>query len=84
MRSLIRKCSPLFLAAALVSPVLITGCSTPARYYDASHSDYHDWDHNETVNYNRWEQENHRDHQDFSKRSDADQKDYWNWRHTQK
>jgi hypothetical protein len=83
MRSLIRKFGPFLLAAAVVSPVLTVGCATPARYYDASHSDYHVWDSNEAANYNRWEQEGHRDHQDFNKRSDGDQKDYWTWRHNQ-
>jgi hypothetical protein len=53
-------------------------------YYDPYYHDYHRWDNHETVYYSQWETSTHRDHQDFNKRSDADKKEYWDWRHTQK
>ena len=83
MRSLFRHFAPLLLAGALASPMLMTGCATHVRYYDPYYSDYHVRDHHEVVYYNRWEHDTHRDHQDFNKRSDADKKEYWTWRHNQ-
>ncbi len=80
MRSLFKHFAPLLLAAALAFPVLMTGCATHVRYYDPYYNDYHVWDH-EVVYYNQWEHDTHREHQDFKKRSDADKKEYWTWRH---
>ncbi|MGA2335946.1 MAG: hypothetical protein WBQ19_20095 [Terriglobales bacterium] len=71
------------LAAILASPVLITGCATHVRYYDPYYNDYHAWNHHEVVYYNQWEHDTHREHQDFNKRSDAEKKEYWTWRHNQ-
>ncbi|MGA9802802.1 MAG: hypothetical protein WA383_04100 [Terriglobales bacterium] len=71
------------LAAILASPVLITGCATHVRYYDPCYNDYHAWNHHEVVYYNQWEHDTHREHQDFNKRSDAEKKEYWTWRHNQ-
>jgi hypothetical protein len=82
MRSLLKNLGPFLLAAALVSPVLITGCATPAQSYDSDHSDYHTWDRNEVVKYSQWEHDTHRDHQDFAKRNDAEQKEYYTWSHS--
>lgn len=82
MRSLLKNLSPFLLAAALASSVLIAGCATHARYYDSYHSDYHTWDHNEVVYYSQWEHDTHRNHQDFAKRNEAEQKEYYNWRHS--
>jgi hypothetical protein len=84
VRSLFRQFAPLLLAAALASPMFISsGCAAHTRYYDASHNDYHDWNHDEVVHYNQWEHDTHRDHQDFNKRSDSDKQEYWTWRHNQ-
>jgi hypothetical protein len=83
MRLLLRNAAPLLLAVALASPVLIGGCAEHVRYYDADHADYHTWNHGEVVYYDRWEHETHRDHQDFSHRSDSDKKEYYTWRHNQ-
>ena len=83
MRSLFRQVGSLVLAAAVASPALLTGCAAHVRYYDAGYNDYHAWDHNEVVYYSRWENEGHREHREFNKRSDAE-KEYWSWRHNQK
>jgi len=61
----------------------MTGCAAHVRYYDAGYGDYHTWDHHEVVYYNNWEHETHRDHQDFTKRSDSEKKEYYTWRHNQ-
>jgi hypothetical protein len=60
---------------ALASPLMMTGCegrvSTGYRVYDPGYRDYHTWD------------DNHKEHQDFRKRSKDEQKQYWDWRHNQ-
>jgi len=38
----------------------------------------------ETIYCSRWENQSHREHRDFKKRSEAEQKEYWAWRHNQK
>ena len=78
-----RYIGSILLAAALVaSPVVFSGCAARVRVYDDDHHDYHRWDHNEVVYYQRWEVDTHRDHRDFDKRSDDEKKEYWNWRHS--
>ena len=77
----------LLLGAALVSPVIITGCaahvSAGYRVYDPYYSDYHTWGPDEDVYYRRWESERHYEHKDFKKQSKDRQKEYWTWRHSQ-
>jgi hypothetical protein len=34
----------------------------------------------ETVNYNQWEHETHREHRDLNQRTDAEQREYSEWR----
>lgn len=75
-----KRFASLSLAAAFASTLLMSGCAVHARVYDPYYHDYHARDH-ETVYYNQWEHDSHRDHVDFNKRSDADKKDYWTWRH---
>jgi hypothetical protein len=77
-----RYLTSLLLAATLVSPVIFSGCAAHVQYYDADHHDYHHWDNNEVVYYQRWEVETHRNHVDFAKRNDDEKKEYWNWRHS--
>jgi hypothetical protein len=77
-----RHLRSLLLVAALVSPAMISGCSAHVRVYDAEYHDYHVWDHREVVYYQQWETETHREHRDFDRRSDADKREYWKWRHS--
>ena len=81
MRSRLRKLVPLVFAAAIALPVFTTGCAVHARVYDPYYHDYHPWG-GETVYYNQWEHDTHRDHVDFDKRNDADKKAYWDYRHS--
>ncbi|HEX4032251.1 MAG TPA: hypothetical protein VHX20_17940 [Terracidiphilus sp.] len=80
MRSLSRNIASLLLAAACISPVFMAGCAVHARVYDPYYHDYHPWG-GETVYYQQWEHDTHRQHEDFKHRNKADQKDYWTWRH---
>jgi hypothetical protein len=78
-----RAIASLLFAGALFVPVVFSGCAAHASYrvYDSGHEDYHVWDGNEGVYYQRWEVETHRDHRDFNRRNGDEQKEYWNWRH---
>jgi hypothetical protein len=82
MGLLLRKSTLILLGAAFAAPLLTTGCEAHARAYDPYYGDYHVWS-GETAYYGRWEHDTHRDHMDFNKRSDADKKSYWDWRHQQ-
>jgi hypothetical protein len=76
------------VAAALVLPVIYTGCAAHVgvgvgyRAYDPYYRDYHVWDDHERVYYNQWTAETHRDsHRDYHKMKKEEQKQYWDWRH---
>lgn len=52
------------------------------RAYDPYYTDYHVWNGDEEVYYQRWAVENHHDpHRDFRRLPAAEQKEYWTWRH---
>jgi hypothetical protein len=77
-----RYLSSLLLATAFLAPAVTTACGPHEyRVYDPYHNDYHHWDSHETVYYNQWTVENHRDNRDFRKLNKDDQKQYWDWRH---
>jgi hypothetical protein len=82
MRIWFRNLASLALAAAVASPVLMTGCAVHARVYDPYYRDYHAWS-VETPYDEQWERDSHRDHRDFNKRNSDEQKEYWDWRHKQ-
>jgi hypothetical protein len=78
--------SSLLLAAAFASSLAGIGCAdhhaVGVRVYDPYYTDYHVWNNDEVVYYNRWAAENHRDeHRDFRKLNKEEQKEYWTWRH---
>jgi hypothetical protein len=85
MRFLFRHLTSTLLAAALISPAIITGCaarvSTGYRVHDGYYNDDHVWDDNEVGFYARWEGETHRGHRDFRRRSHGEQQEYFKWRH---
>ena len=81
MRTALRIIAPALLFATFTSAVLVTGCEAHVRVYDPYYHDYHPWG-GEVTYYQSWEHDTHRDHQDFNKRSSADQKEYWDWRHS--
>lgn len=83
MRLSIGFFAPLLFSAALATSLFTAGCAVHARVYDGYNGDYHRWNGHEVVYYNQWEHSTHRDHVDFEKRNQADQKAYWQWRHNQ-
>ena len=83
MRSSSLRCfTSLLVAFATAVPLTCSGCAARANVYDPYYHDYHAWP-AEQGYYVQWETETHRDHRDFNKRSDADKKAYWDWRHNQ-
>jgi hypothetical protein len=81
MRRLPTCIGSLFLAAALLTPVLSTGCSTHENVYDESHGDTHKWDDHEETVYKGYLSDNHKDYTPINQASKSDQKSYWDWRH---
>lgn len=79
MRSISRSFTPVLLAAALIAPVL-TGCAVHARVYDSYDHDYRSWPAEQSY-YVQWENNTHRHHEKFKKRSKDEQSQYWQWRH---
>ena len=73
----------LAVAGAFVGVTLLSGCAEHARYrvYDPDYHDYHRWDRGEQGYYVRWEDETHRRHEDFRRRDQREQEEYWEWRH---
>jgi hypothetical protein len=78
-----RFLSSSLLAVALASSVAGIACEHHAyRVYDPYYTDYHVWNNDEVVYYNRWSVETHRDpHRDFRQLNKDEQKEYWTWRH---
>jgi hypothetical protein len=48
----------------------------PSPYYN----DYHVWNNDEVVYYNRWRVKTHRPDVDFRRLRRDDQREYWRWR----
>jgi len=71
------------LGAALISSLAGMACEHHYyRVYDPYYTDYHEWNDQEVVYYQRWCAETHRDpHRDFRRISKDEQKEYWTWRH---
>jgi hypothetical protein len=78
----LKRClQQILLAGVFVLPVSITACAVHARYYDPVYADYHAWSPGERAYYTRWEADSHHTHQDYEKRPEAEQREYWTWRH---
>ena len=71
----------IFLAAALIAPVAITGCSRTTDVYDSAHGDHHTWDDHEETVYKGYLSDNHKDYKPIQQASPDEQKSYWDWRH---
>ncbi len=77
-----RKIWSVLLAAAIASPVLLTGCAAHRRVYDGYDHAYVQWG-VESPYYRQWEDQTHRHHERYEKRSHQEQQEYWQWRHQQ-
>ena len=75
-----RSLSPLAIAAVLLaSSLLASACAARAPAYRPY--DYFSWSHQEALYYSQWERDTHRQHLDFTVCSDADMREFWEWRH---
>ncbi len=83
MRGFVRCLKPMICSAALAATLFTAGCTVHAGVASGYgyRTDYHTWNDHETVYYNQWEVNTHRNHMEFDKRSGDDQKAYWKWRH---
>ncbi|MGB7190857.1 MAG: hypothetical protein WBD10_12015 [Acidobacteriaceae bacterium] len=70
-----KKFGQLWLIAVLMIPLFGTGCVAHRRVYA--------WTPGEQPYYTHWEQNTHRHHVDYDRRSKGDQQAYWKWRHHQ-
>ena len=75
---LLRKSCLCLLGAVLATSVLTTGCQSAQPAQTASQPAQ-----DETVIYNKWEVETHRDHKEIAQRPPAEQKEYQDWRQKQ-
>ena len=50
-------------------------------YYDRTHRDKHEWNDNESSNWDRYRTEHHIERAEFERASHRQQQNYWNWRH---
>ncbi len=81
MRSLSQNIASMLLAATMAVPLMCTGCTVHAGYYDPYYHDYHPIS-GEVVYYNQWEANTHRTHVELKDRNKDEQKEYWDWRHS--
>ncbi len=71
----------LFLAAAALSPLAMSGCAARVRVYDEYHADYHSWNDREDRAYQMWLAERHYEYREYVRLNKEQQREYWNWRH---
>jgi hypothetical protein len=76
-----RYLGTLVLGAALVAPLLSSGCAARVRYYDDYYADYHPWNDGEIRAYHVWLGERHYEYREFNRLNREQQRDYWRWRH---
>jgi hypothetical protein len=81
MRKIQKQVCSIFVSAAFLGMLFLAGCAARVRVYDPEYHDYHYWNHTEVGYYQQWEHDTHRQHVDFSKRSQDEQNQYWQWRH---
>lgn len=77
---MLRRFVPLFVAAVFCVPLLATGCGGQRGYYDPYYHQHYPYA-EENSFYLQWESDTHRHHEDFNRRSKAEQKQFWDWRH---
>ena len=76
------RCSRILMpSAVLAAPLLSAACAARVRVYDQYHTDYHRWNRGEDRYYRRYLGERHQNYRDYRRLNEAQQRDYWNWRH---
>ena len=81
MKRILNSFAPLVLGFTFIASIASIGCA--ARYYDADHRDYHQWDRDEDRAYHVYWNENHsRDpYRNYGRLNPGEQREYWDWRH---
>jgi len=80
MQSQLRHFLPLAIAAVFAAAFLATGCAGRARVHYVPYN-YFSWNNQEAISYSQWEHDTHREHVDFTLRSNTDMWTYWKSRH---
>ena len=87
MQRIHRFIGSLFLAAAIVAPVVMVAeanaqeGSIQIRVYDRHHRDYHNWDDREDRAYRGYLDSQHRQYREYNRQNSRSQNNYWKWRH---
>ena len=72
---------PLLLAAAMIFPVIGSGCAARVRYYDTKYRDSHVWNPGETRAYQEYWAECRKPYREWTDLNEHEQREYWEWRH---
>lgn len=81
MQRIRRFAKPLLLAAAMIFPVIATGCAARVQYYDTYYHDYHRWDPSESRAYQQYWYERGKPYREWTDLNEREQRKYWEWRH---
>jgi len=81
MQQIRRLAKPLLLAAAMILPVIGTGCAARVRYFDTRYHDYHAWGPSEGRAYQEYWAERGRPYREWTDLNEHEQSEYWEWRH---
>ena len=76
MQRIPRLAKPLLLAAAMILPVIGTGCAARVRYYDTQYHDYHVWNPGETRAYEEYWAECRKPYHKWTDLNDREQRKY--------
>lgn len=71
----------LLFAAAMIFPVIASGCAARVRYYDAKYHDYHAWGPGEGRAYQEYWAERGKPYREWTDLNEHEQNEYWEWRH---
>lgn len=81
MRSIWKARHVLMLAAGIMATSAVGACSHPNYVYDEPYATQRVWDGHEEAAYRRWETERQIQHMEYARRTAAEQRAYWTWRH---
>lgn len=81
MRSIWKGRHFLWLAAGIIATSAVGACSHPNYVYDEPYATQRVWDGREQAAYRRWEAERRMEHVEYQRRSAAERRAYWQWRH---
>ena len=80
MQPIPRFVKPFLFAAAMIFPMIATGCAR-VRYYDTRYHDYHAWGPDESRAYQEYWAERGKPYREWTDLNEHEQREYWEWRH---